>query len=138
MKYLIMIQADQASYDSQAGKAADGNNWTEAEIAAMYSHMGELNNDLAESGELVTVYGLGEPREAKLVTLEDGKTVVSDGPYGETKEVVAGFWIVDVESEKRAIEIADRANRCPVPAWLIEEPPIVVRPIPEGPDPAEG
>lgn len=137
MKYLIMIQSDQAAYDSQAGKSAS-NNWTEAEIATMYSYMGELNNDLAESGEWVTGYGLGEPREAKLVSIQGGETVVSDGPYGETKEVVAGFWIVDVENEQRAIDIAARAHRCPVPAWATGEPPIVVQPIPEGQDTPEG
>lgn len=134
MKFLIMVQGKQDLYDAEAGKAADGKNWTEDELAAMYAHMGSLNDDLAERGELVDVNGLVEPKQAKLVSSKDGVPVVSDGPYGETKEVAAGYWVVDVDNIDRAIDIAARAYECPTPSWFTNPPPLVVHQIGEAPE----
>ncbi|MQA86079.1 MAG: hypothetical protein GEV03_15975 [Streptosporangiales bacterium] len=134
MKFLIMVQGTQALYDAMAGKAADGKTWTQEELAAMYGHMEALNNDLAERGEMVDGQGLVEPKQARLVSAEDGVPVVSDGPYGETKEVVVGYWVVDVENIDRAVEIAARAYECPVPSWLTNPPPLVVHQIQESPE----
>jgi hypothetical protein len=133
MKYLIMVQGSQAGYDQMSGQSKDGNTWSPEELGAMFAHMGALNNDLAESGEFVDAQGLAEPNQARLVTSKDGVPVVSDGPYGETKEVVAGFWIVDVKDIDRATEIAARAFECPIPSWAPTSP-IVIRQIQEAPD----
>ncbi|WP_326808883.1 MULTISPECIES: YciI family protein [unclassified Streptomyces] len=130
MKYMLMIMGDQATYDSMSGKGGSSV-WTEADMRAMFAHMGALNDELAESGELVDANGLSAPSEAKLVTAKDGKPLVSDGPYGESKEVLAGYWILDVASEERAIEIAAKAYSCPVPEGVVD-PPIVVQPVQEG------
>lgn len=134
MKYLIMVQGTQAMYDSMSGQAADGKNWTPEELGAMFAHMEALDNDLAESGEIVDAQGLSEPKQARLVTSKDGVPVVSDGPYGESKEVVAGYWVVDVENVERATEIAARAYECPLPSWVSSPPPLIVHPIQEAPD----
>ena len=70
--------------------------------------------ELTEAGELVAAEGLAWPDQAKIVRAgKDGSPAVTDGPFPETKEFLAGFWIVDVESEARAIEIAARASSAP-------------------------
>ncbi|WP_338423498.1 YciI family protein [Streptomyces gobiensis] len=129
---MIMLHGTQAAYDAMKGIASRENPaWTEADLKAMFDHMGALNNELTEAGELVDGQGLSEPRQARLVTADtDGTPVVSDTPYGETGEVLAGYWVVDVESIDRATEIAARAYRCPVPEGTYN-PPVVVQPIPE-------
>jgi hypothetical protein len=76
-----------------------------AEGLALYA---ALNNDLAASGELVATEALEDPSAASRVTVSDGRTVAGDGPYVETKEHLAGFYLVDVASRERAIEIAAR------------------------------
>ncbi|MFF0205313.1 YciI family protein [Streptomyces sp. NPDC005017] len=133
MKYLVMVLGTQADYQAMAG---DGNEhspaWTEADIKAMVEYMGAINDHLAESGELVDAQGLTEPARARHVTLgEDGKAVITDGPYGETKELLAGYWVLDCESLERVTEIADRVTRCPQPAGAPVYP-VVIRPIQDG------
>ncbi|MEU1277058.1 YciI family protein [Streptomyces sp. NPDC005805] len=135
MKYLVMIQGTQADADAMGGKPSPGAPaWSEEEVQAMFSFMGSLNNDLAESGELVEGQGLAEPRQARhVLSGRDGRPVVTDGPYGETKEVLAGYWVLDCESLERVTEIAARITRCPVPAGTTEYP-VVIRQIMGGPD----
>lgn len=134
MKYMLMIMGTQAHYDAMSGTASTGAPaWSEQELKAMFRHMGSLNDDLAESGELIDAQGLPEPSQARLVTSDaEGRPVVSDGPYGETKEVLAGYWVVDCENIERATEIAARAYAAPVPAGAVP-PPVVVHPIADGP-----
>ncbi|WP_055697268.1 YciI family protein [Streptomyces silaceus] len=133
MKYLIMVQGSQADYEAMAGKPS-GNSpaWSEKELQAMFAFMGEISNDLAESGELVDAQGLTEPAQARFVSRDkDGRPVVTDGPYGETKEVLAGYWLVDCAGLERATEIARRITECPGPEGLVE-PPVVIRPVQDG------
>ncbi|MFD8945548.1 YciI family protein, partial [Streptomyces californicus] len=110
MRYLVMVQGSQADYDAQSGKgSADSPVWDEKAVQAMFAHMGGINDDLAESGELITGYGLKEPAAGRAVSLDgEGRPVVSDGPYSETKELLAGFWVLDCESLERVTEIAAR------------------------------
>ncbi|MEU2160340.1 YciI family protein [Streptomyces chengbuensis] len=133
MKYLVMVQGSQADYEAMTGQASsDSPAWGEKDLQAMFSHMEAINNDLAESGELVDAQGLVEPARTRLVSLDDeGRPVVSDGPYGETKEVLAGYWVLDCASLERVTEIAVRVARCPVPEGATDYP-VVIRPIQEG------
>ncbi|MFJ9031505.1 YciI family protein [Streptomyces sp. NPDC102274] len=132
MKYLVMVQSAQADYDAMAGKASDHSPaWSEKDLRAMFSYMQELNNDLAESGEIVDGNGLAEPAATRLVGLgEDGRPVITDGPYGETKELLAGYWVLDCESLERVTEIAERVLRSPAPEGSPIYP-VVIRPIPD-------
>ena len=82
-------------------------------INEMIEFMEQVNDDLTESGELVDGRGLADPSQAKTVGIQDGVPVATDGPYAEAKESLAGYWIVDVESEARAIEIASRSSPSP-------------------------
>ncbi|PCG86009.1 hypothetical protein CIB93_10915 [Streptomyces sp. WZ.A104] len=126
MKYLVMVQASQADYEAMA-KA-----WDEKAMQEMFAYMGKINDDLAESGELVTGYGLVEPAQTRFVSLDaEGRPVVSDGPYSETKELLAGFWVLDCETLDRVTEIAARVARCPQPPDAPEYP-VVIRPLDGG------
>ena len=67
-----------------------------------------LNEDLDRSGELVASTALDDPAQAKRVTTRDGQTIVSDGPYAETKEFLAGIYLLECPSMARAVEVAAR------------------------------
>ncbi|HEV7664266.1 MAG TPA: YciI family protein, partial [Chloroflexota bacterium] len=90
-----------------------------------------LNQDLAESGELVETRGLAAPVHTRRIQLQNGVTVVTDGPYAETNEVLAGYWVVECESFDRATEIAARLSACPVPEAVRARGIADVRPIAE-------
>ena len=85
-----------------------------------------------ESGEFVDARGLAAPVHTRRIQLQNGVPVVTDGPYAETEEVLAGYTIVECDSFDRATEIAARVARCPYPAGAPGEFVIDVRPIDEG------
>src|SRR5215471_12518595 len=88
--------------------------WTPEERAAHMDYMRRLNADLREAGELVTVEALAQPAQARIVRAgKNNEPVVTDGPFPESKEFLAGYWIVDVEDAKRAYAIAARASAAP-------------------------
>ncbi|MCX4584340.1 YciI family protein [Streptomyces sp. NBC_01481] len=130
MKYLVMIQGTQDDYEAMRGQASGASpGWSEKELQAMFAFMGEVNNDLSESGELVDGQGLAEPAKTRFVSLgEDGRPVITDGPYSETKELLAGYWVLDCESLERVTEIAARVATCPVPEGTPAYP-VIIRPI---------
>ncbi|MCM2390913.1 YciI family protein [Streptomyces albipurpureus] len=130
MKYLVMVQGAQADYDGMGGKSSSHSPaWNEKDLQAMFEYMGAISNDLAESGELVDSQGLTAPAQARHVTVDaEGRPVVTDGPYSETKEVLAGYWVVDCESLERVTEIAARVARCPEPEGVAVYP-VVIRPL---------
>lgn len=130
MKYLVMVQGAQADYDAMSGKPSEGHpTWSEKELEAMFAFMGGINNDLAESGELVDAEGLTEPGLTRHVSAgKDGRPVITDGPYGETKELLAGYWVLDCASLERVTEIAARVAQCPAPEGATDYP-VVIRPI---------
>jgi hypothetical protein len=133
MKYLVMVQGTQADYEAMKGKAsAHSPAWSEQDVQTMYAHMSAINDDLAETGEMIDGQGLVEPARTRHVSLgADGKPVITDGPYSETKELLAGYWVLDCASLERVTEIAERVARCPQPAGAPDYP-VVIRPIDEG------
>ncbi|MFF8955231.1 YciI family protein [Streptomyces sp. NPDC014894] len=130
MKYLVMIQGTQADYEAMGGKpSAHSPAWSEQDLQAMFAFMGAVNADLVESGELVDGQGLTEPARARTVSAgPDGRPLITDGPYGETKEVLAGYWVLDCESLERVTEIAARVASCPAPEGAAQYP-VVIRPL---------
>lgn len=131
MKYLLMMK-----YTPDDGGAPTGD-MTPQEIEASWKHMQAIQRDLEAAGELLGAEGLAGPQTAKIV-ISDGVAapVVTDGPYPEVKEFLAGFWMIDVDDEQRAIEIAARTSAAPGPGGRPTAKPIEVRPIMTGPDPA--
>jgi len=109
--------------------------WPQADIKAHIAFMIDLNKKLHQSGELVGAEGLAGPNEAKQVRAgKDGKPV-TDGVFPETKEFLAGYWIVDVDSPERAYEIAAAASAAPGPGGAPLNMPIEVRQVMSGPPP---
>ena len=104
--------------------------WKPEEITAHLDYYSALHEELVSSGELVASEALTGPDLAKIVT-SDGATapVVTDGPFQEFKEWLAGYQIVDVESEARAIEIAAKISAVPGPGGEATQQPIQVRQI---------
>ncbi|NUS71868.1 MAG: hypothetical protein HOQ05_00520 [Corynebacteriales bacterium] len=134
MKYMIMVSGSQQDYDAMAGRSSEKPTWSPEDIKAMYTHMGDINADLKESGELIDAQGLTDPAHARRVQYKDGSAVVTDGPYPESKEVLAGYWIVDCKSLDRATEIAARAAACPGPGGVIAGDAVDIRVIGEDPE----
>ncbi len=102
--------------------------WEPAEVTAHLGHYEALHQELVASGELVDSQVLTGPDLAKIVTSDGaGAPVVTDGPFQEFKEWIAGYQIVEVESEARALEIAARISAVPGPGGVPTQQPIQVR-----------
>ena len=135
MKYLILMSGTQQDYDGMAGKSVGGQPaWSAADFAAMGAFMESFGKDLAESGELVDAQGLTAPVHTRRIRLRAGVPVVTDGPYAETEEVLAGYWLVECDSFDRATEIAARLANCPGPDHVMERAYVDVRPVAESQD----
>ena len=105
--------------------------WEPEEVEAHLDYYRELGRELVDSGERLQSEVLAGPGLAKVVTSDGAKTVVTDGPFQEFKEWVAGFQIVDVESEERALDIAARLSAVPGPGGVPIQQPIQVRRVME-------
>ena len=101
MKYLIQIYSNPES-------RAMWESFSPEQQAEGYSYYQDISNELISSGELVASEALADISLAKRVTHSDDGTVASDGPFAETKELLAGFYLVDCDDESRAVEIAGR------------------------------
>ncbi|MET7756626.1 YciI family protein [Streptomyces sp. NPDC005389] len=132
MKYLVMVQGSQADYEAMVGKPTDSSPaWTKPDLKAMFEHMNTINEELAAKGEMLDAQGLAAPSTTRFVTVDgDGRPVVTDGPYAETKEVIAGYWLLDCASLERVTEIAAQVARCPQPAGAPEYA-VVIRQVDE-------
>jgi hypothetical protein len=110
--------------------------WSPEDIKAHIEFQQALNAELAELGELVDVQGLAGPEQARFV-VSDGVSVpvITDGPFPESKELLAGYRLVDVDTAERAIEIAARASAAPGPDGTPIRQPIEVREVLSAPDP---
>lgn len=134
MKYLIMLYGSQQDYDVLTGKDVPGRKaWSAEEVGAMHEFMGAWNNALVESGEFVDGQGLSAPVHARRVEFRDGAPVVTDGPYAETQEVLAGYTIVECAGFDRATEIAAQLAGTPHPAGTHPAVYVDIRPIDEAP-----
>lgn len=134
MKYMIMMMGSQNEYDMLTGKSSDRPAWSAEDAGALHEFMGKWNQELIDSGEFVDAQGLSAPVHARRIHVRNGVPVVTDGPYAETQEVLAGYTIVDCASFDRATEIAAKLADTPHPAdakldhdWYVD-----VRPIVEG------
>ncbi len=102
MKYLILIHTNPASLEIW-DRLSD-----EQRTEFGLGHMA-LSEALAESGELIVSEGLGDPSLATNVSVREGQTMTSDGPFAEVKEHLAGFYLIECDSIERAIEHAAKA-----------------------------
>jgi hypothetical protein len=123
-RYLLLVNFEGGVVDTPMDE------WKPEEITAHLDYYKAMHKELVSSGELVESEVLAGPDVAKIVT-SDGVTapVVTDGPFQEFKEWVAGYQIVDVESEARAIEIAAKISAVPGPGGVATQQPIQVRQV---------
>jgi hypothetical protein len=131
VKYMILTFASQQNHEEMVGKDSAAPAWTPEDYAAIGTFMRDLNQELLDSGELVETRGLSAPVHTRRVALRDGAPLVTDGPYAEAEEVLAGYWVVECESFDRATEIATRLTNCPGPEYLRARAYADVRPIDE-------
>jgi len=126
MKYILMMTCPKTGYDTFGA-------WPKKDIEAHIAFMINLNKSLRESGELVSAEGLASPQQATLVRAGKDGAPITDGVFPESKEFLAGYWIVDVESPERAFQIAARASAAPGPGGVPINMPIEVRQVMGGP-----
>lgn len=133
MKFMLMMNTPRGTGDYEIFQ------WTPEAFNAHIQFMKDLNRDLTKSGEFVEAHGLTPPGQAKIVRYgKGGAPVVSDGPFAEAKEFLAGFWIVDVDRPERAYEIAAKASSAPGPDGKPLVIPIEVREVMGAPAPGQG
>jgi hypothetical protein len=123
MKYMMMMSA------TKAGMAKGIATWPKQDIQAHIAYMMELNKEMKESGEFVEANGLAWPDQAKMIRAAADGTPITDGVFPESKEFLAGFWIVDVEGEERAYALAARASSAPGPGGKPLNMPIELRQV---------
>jgi hypothetical protein len=122
MKYMLMMNTMKAG-------SAGLSDWSEKDVKAMVGFMRGLDEELRASGELVFEEGLTFPDEAKLVRADENGKPIIDSVFPESKEFLAGFWIVDVVSPERAYAVAARISMCPGAGGAPLHMPVEVRPV---------
>ena len=124
-KFLLLT-----SYAGGAGNSAPMTDWDAEDVEAHVEFLRALNKELSERGELIDAQALTGPELARTVTSDGaGPPVITDGPFPETKELLAGYQMVDVESQERAIEIAARVSSAPGPRGVPIQQQIEVRQV---------
>jgi hypothetical protein len=122
-------------YEGGAGCDVPMDRWDPKDVAAHIGFQQDLNAELVASGELVDAQGLAGPDLVRVVTADGvNAPVVTDGPFLEAKEFLAGYRTVDVDSLDRALEIAARASAAPGPNGTPIQQPIEVRQVLGAPD----
>lgn len=125
MKYILMMQFPLGAWKTQRIDL-----WPQQDVKAHMDFLHALNEELKANGEFVRTEGLSGPEGLRVVhARNDGAPVITDGPFPESKEVLAGYWIIDVESPQRAYEIAARASAGPGPGGKPLNMPIHVQPV---------
>lgn len=127
MKYMLMMNT------MRSGQSVL--DWPKKDLQAMIAFMKNFDVELRQSGELVSAEGLAFPDQSRLVRAGANGEPITDGVFPESKEFLAGYWIVDVDSAERAYQIAAKASACPGPGGKPMNMPIEVRPVMSGPPP---
>ncbi len=122
MKYILMMNIPKTGYDTFGA-------WSKKDIQANIAFVMGINKALSESGEFVSAEGLAMPDQAKVVRAGKDGAPITDGVFPESKEFLAGYLIVDVESPERAYEIAAWWSTAPGPGGAPLNMPIEVRQI---------
>ncbi len=122
MKYILMMHGSKANWDAFA-------RWSKEDLERNVAYMRSFSQELKNTGAFVDTKGLAWPQEAKIVRAGNHGEPVTDGVFPESKEFLAGYWIVDVESPEEAYQIAARASAAPGPGGQPANMPIEVRQV---------
>jgi hypothetical protein len=122
MKFMVQMNVKKGPYQMEG--------WSRDDVKRMVGFMDELNRDLKAAGQMVSAEGLVSPDQARLVKANgDGSPSVTDGPFAESKEFIAGFWIIDVKNEDEAYRFAARVSSCPGPGGEPLNMPVEIRAV---------
>lgn len=122
MKYILMMNGKKSDFDAYT-------RWTKQDLQANVAFMHAVSKELKDSGVFVATEGLAWPHDAKLVRAGGDGEPVTDGVFPESKEFLAGYWIIDVESPQQAYKIAARISQAPGPGGKPGDMPIEVRQV---------
>ena len=126
MKFMVQMNVKKGPYQMEG--------WSQEDVKRMVGFMDELNTDLQKTGQWVSAEGLVSPDQARIVTAtEDGSPSVTDGPFAETKEFIAGYWIINVKHADEAYRFAARVSSCPGPGGKPLNMPVEVRAVGDAP-----
>jgi hypothetical protein len=124
MKFMLMMHAPRGTGDWDVFQ------WAPEARAAHQAYWEKLNADLRSAGQLVRIDGLTAPAHTRIVRSgASTQPIISDGPFPEAKEFLAGYWIIDVENAEQAYAIAGRASAAPGPDGAPLSMPIEVREV---------
>lgn len=123
MRYMLMMNVPGGTGDYKI------NDWSPDDFKAHIAFMHRFNKELRDAGEWVDGQGLTPPGQAILVRAGGNGAPVTDGVFPETKEFLAGYWIIEVDRRERAIELAARASTAPGPGGAPLNMPIEVRQV---------
>ena len=128
MRYMLMMNAPRGNGEYQVMS------WSQEDLKAHIAFMRDFNKELTEAGELVDAQGLAAPGEARIVRAgKNGVPAVTDGPFAESKEFLAGYWIVEVDRPERAYELAAKVSAAPGPGGKPLIIPVEVRQVMSAP-----
>jgi hypothetical protein len=122
MKFILMMNANKADWDAYA-------KWSKEDLQRNMAFMRNFSKELKESGAFVATHGLAWPDQAKVVRAGADGEPVTDGVFPESKEFLAGYWIIDVEGAEEAYRIAARVSAAPGPGGDRGNIPIEVRQV---------
>ena len=125
MKYILMMTGKKSDFEGYS-------RWSKEDLQANVAFMRTFSKELKDSGVFVSTEGLGWPSEAKLVRAGKNGEPVTDGVFPESKEFLAGYWIIDVERPEQAYKIAARVSQAPGGGGQPANMPIEVRPVLSG------
>ncbi len=108
MKYILMMNGKKSDFEGYA-------RWSKEDLQANVAFMRAFSKELKDSGVFVASEGLSWPDEARLVRASGKGEPITDGVFPESKEFLAGYWIVDVENPEQAFAIAARLSQAPGP-----------------------
>jgi hypothetical protein len=120
MKYILMMHGSKSTWDGFA-------RWSKEDLQRNVAFMREFSKELKDSGVFIATEGLAWPSEAKIVRARHDGEPITDGVFPESKEFLAGYWIIDVESPEQAYKIAARASAAPGTGGVRGNMPIEVR-----------
>jgi hypothetical protein len=122
MKYILMMNSSKDNWEAYA-------TWSKEDLQRNVAFMRAFSKELKDTGVFVATEGLGWPNEAKTVRAGKDGEPITDGVFPESKEFLAGYWIVDVESPEQAYKIAARISAAPGPGGTPGGIPIEVRQV---------
>jgi hypothetical protein len=122
MKYILMMHGKKADWDEYM-------KWSKEDLQRNVEFMQSFSKELKDAGVFVDTKGLAWPQEAKMVRAGKNGEPITDGVFPESKEFLAGYWVIDVESPEQAYQIAARASGAPGPGGKPGNMPIEVRKV---------